>query len=131
MRLRSDLAQVFQAITEQRLGELVIDWSGASSACVVLASRGYPGTPETGALIDGLDLAQNHEGVAVFHAATERGEHGEWLTAGGRVLGITATGSGLDLALTRCYKAIADIDWDGMHYRRDIGRNPELRARMT
>ena len=51
--------------------------------------------------------------------------------AGGRVLGITATGSRLDLALTRCYEAIADIDWDGMHYRRDIGRNPELRARVV
>ena len=131
VRLRSDLAQIFAAITEQRLGELEIDWSGDSSACVVLASRGYPGPPETGAQIEGLDLADQHERVAVFHAATERGEHGKWLTAGGRVLGITATGSRLDLALTRCYEAIADIDWDGMHYRRDIGRNPELRARVS
>ena len=122
VRLRSDLAEIFGAITERRLGELEIDWSGDSSACVVLASRGYPGPPETGAQIEGLDLADRHERVAVFHAATERGEHGEWLTAGGRVLGITATARGLDLALTRCYEAIADIDWDGMHYRRDIGR---------
>ena len=90
VRLRSDLAQIFAAITEQRLGELEIDWSGDSSACLVLASRGYPGPPETGAQIEGLDLA-----------------------------------------LTRCYEAIADIDWDGMHYRRDIGRNPELRARVS
>ena len=131
VRLRSDLAQIFEAITEQRLGELEIDWSGDSSACVVLASRGYPGPPETGAQIEGLDLADRHERVAVFHAATERGEDGKWLTAGGRVLGITATGSRLDLALTRCYEAIADIDWGGMHYRRDIGRNPELRARVS
>ena len=122
VRLRSDLAEIFGAITERRLGELEIDWSGDSSACVVLASRGYPGPSETGAQIEGLDLADRHERVAVFHAATERGEHGEWLTAGGRVLGITATARGLDLALTRCYEAIADIDWDGMHYRRDIGR---------
>ena len=128
VRLRSDLAQIFEAITKQRLGELEIDWSGDSSACVVLASRGYPGRPETGAQIKGLDLADRHERVAVFHAATERGEHGEWLTAGGRVLGITATGGGLDLALTRCYKTIADVNWDGMHYRRDIGRKPELRT---
>ena len=122
VRLRSDLAEIFGAITERRLGELEIDWSGDSSACVVLASRGYPGTPETGTKIAGLDLAKRHESVAVFHAATERGEQGEWLTAGGRVLGITATARDLDLALTRCYEAIADIDWDGMHYRRDIGR---------
>jgi len=127
VRLRSDLAQIFAAITEQKLGELEIDWSGDSSACVVLASRGYPGAPETGAQIEGLDLADRHERVAVFHAATERGEHGEWLTAGGRVLGITATGSRLDLVLTRCYKAIADVNWDGMHYRRDIGRNQNFR----
>jgi len=97
---------------------------------VVLASRGYPGPPETGAQIKGLDLADRHEGVSVFHAATERGEHREWLTAGGRVLGITATGSSLDLALMRSYEAIADIDWDGMHYRSDIGRNPERWARV-
>ena len=122
VRLRSDLAEIFGAITERRLGELEIDWSGDSSACVVLASRGYPGPSETGAQIEGLGLADRHERVAVFHAATERGEHGEWLTAGGRVLGITATARDLDLALTRCYEAIADIDWDGMHYRRDIGR---------
>ena len=131
VRLRSDLAQIFEAITEQRLGELEINWSADSSACVVLASRGYPGPPETGAQIEGLDLADRHERVAVFHAATERGEHGEWLTAGGRVLGITATGSRLDLALTRCYKTIADVNWDGMHYRRDIGRNPELGTRAS
>src|SRR5437660_9116556 len=130
VRLRSDLAQIFEAITEQRLGELEIDWSGESSACVVLASRGYPGPPQTGAQIEGLDLADRHERVAVFHAATERGERGEWLTAGGRVLGITATESSLDLALTRCYEAIADVNWEGMHYRRDIGR-PESRARVS
>jgi len=128
VRLQTDLAQIFEAITEQRLGELEIDWSGDSSACVVLASRGYPGTPETGTKIAGLDLAKRHESVAVFHAATERGEQGEWLTSGGRVLGITATGNNLDLALTRCYGAIADINWDGMQYRRDIGCNAERRA---
>src|SRR5438874_5335789 len=111
VRLRRDLAEIFGAITEQRLRELEIDWSGDSSACVVLASRGYPGTPETGRKIAGLDLAKRHEGVSVFHAATERGEHREWLTAGGRVLGITATGSSLDLALMRPYEAISDIDW--------------------
>jgi len=88
----------------------------------VLAARGYPGKPETGALIQGLDRAGQHDGVAVFHAATRHGNEGEWLTAGGRVLGVTATGGTLDLALSRCYEAVGTIEWDGMHFRRDIGR---------
>src|SRR5260370_40568380 len=66
VRLRTDLAQIFEAITEQRLGELEIDWSGDSSACVVLASRGYPGPPETDAQIEGLDLADRHDRCSAF-----------------------------------------------------------------
>jgi phosphoribosylamine--glycine ligase len=122
VRLKSDLAQILQAISETRLGEIEIEWSKDSSACVVLAARGYPGKAETGAIIRGLDRAEQHERVAVFHAATSRGENGDWLTAGGRVLGVTATGKTLDLALSRCYEAVAEIRWDGVHYRRDIGR---------
>jgi phosphoribosylamine--glycine ligase len=122
MRLKSDLAMIFQAISETRLGELEIDWSDEPSACVVLAGRGYPAKPEIGSVINGLDLVERDENVAVFHAATSRGPNGEWLTAGGRVLGVTAKGETLDLALSRCYGAIANIHWDGMHYRRDIGR---------
>ena len=122
VRLKSGLAQVFQAISETRLGEIEIEWSEDSSACVVLAARGYPGKPETGAIIRGLDRAGQHEGVAVFHAATSRSANGDWLTAGGRVLGVTATGKTLDRALSRCYEAVAEIRWDGVHYRRDIGR---------
>ena len=122
VRLESDLSQILQAISEGRLGEIAIKWSPDSSACVVLAARGYPGKPEIGSLVQGLDLATEHEHVAVFHAATSRGENGEWLTAGGRVLGVTATGETLDLALSRCYEAVGDISWEGMHYRRDIGR---------
>ncbi|MDX6574296.1 MAG: phosphoribosylamine---glycine ligase [Blastocatellia bacterium] len=122
MRLKSDPAMIFQAISETRLGELEIDWSDQPSSCVVLAGRGYPAKPEIGSVINGLDLVERDENVAVFHAATSRGPHGEWLTAGGRVLGVTAKGETLDLALSRCYGAIANIHWDGMHYRRDIGR---------
>jgi phosphoribosylamine--glycine ligase len=122
LRLNSDLCEVFQAISENRLGELDIDWSDQPSACVVLAARGYPAKPEIGAVIDGLGFSEPNEPVEVFHAATSRGPNGEWLTAGGRVLGVTARGETLDLALSRCYAAIARIHWDGMHYRRDIGR---------
>src|SRR6266567_2677220 len=81
MRLNSDLSVIFQAISETRLGDLEIDWSDEPSACVVLAARGYPAKPETGAVIEGLPLAKRNESVAVFHAATSRGPNGEWLAA--------------------------------------------------
>lgn len=123
VRLNSDLTEIFQAISETRLGEIEIDWSNDSSACVVLAARGYPAKPEIGSRIEGLSDREEAENVAVFHAATSRGPNGEWLTAGGRVLGVTATGESLELALARCYGAVARIHWDGMHYRRDIGRS--------
>ncbi|PYS23054.1 MAG: phosphoribosylamine--glycine ligase [Acidobacteria bacterium] len=123
VRLQSDLANILQAITETRLGEIEISWSKDSSACVVLASRGYPAKAESAALIKGLDAAKLHPHVTIFHAATSRDENGEWLTAGGRVLGVTATGEALNDALARCYAAVTDISWDGMHYRRDIGRS--------
>jgi phosphoribosylamine--glycine ligase len=122
VRLNSDLSEILRAIDETRLGDINIDWSQDSSACVVLAAPGYPAKPETGALIRGLASAEQHEGVAVFHAATARNENGEWLTAGGRVLGVTAVGEDLNLVLSRCYEVVDDISWDGMHYRRDIGR---------
>lgn len=128
VRLKSDLAEIFQAITEIRLSAVRVDWSEESSACVVLASRGYPAGAETGAIIHGLDQAVHGDFTTIFHSATARGANGEWLTAGGRVLGVTATGENLDVALSRCYDAVSDIQWDGMHYRRDIGRPAETSA---
>src|SRR5216684_683337 len=122
VRLESNLAEIFTAISETRLGQIEVNWSNEASACVVLAARGYPAKPETGARIEGIGLACQPENVALFHAATSRGANGEWLTAGGRVLGVTATGQSLEVALSRCYQAAHDIRWDGMHYRRDIGR---------
>jgi phosphoribosylamine---glycine ligase len=128
VRLKSDLKEIFQAITETRLSAVPVNWSDESSACVVLASRGYPAGAETGLTISGLDRASQRDFTTIFHSATARGENGEWLTAGGRVLGVTATGENLDLALSRCYGAVGNIQWDGMHYRRDIGRQVETRA---
>src|SRR5258706_1379525 len=118
MRLNSDLAMIFQAVSERRLGEINIDWSDEPSACVVLAARGYPAKPEIGSEITGLPLSEQNESLAVFHAATTRGPKGEWLTAGGRVLGVTAKGKTLDRALSRCYTAIGGLHWEGMHYLR-------------
>src|SRR5437660_1030431 len=121
VRLRGDLVEVFQAMVESRLGETNIEWSDDSSACVVMAGKGYPAKAETGAQIFGLNSAGSDDAV-IFHAATLRNPQGDWLTAGGRVLGVTATGPTLEVALSRSYEAIADIHWDGMQYRRDIGR---------
>jgi phosphoribosylamine---glycine ligase len=121
VRLKTSLAQIFEAMSAKRLGEVQIEWSNDASACVVLAARGYPGKPETGTKIEGLERAAQHEGVSIFHAATSA-SGGNWLTAGGRVLGVTATGARLDVALERCYGAVREIHWDGMQYRRDIGR---------
>ena len=131
VRLQTDLTEIFAAIANQHLGEVDVQWSNESSACVVLAARGYPAKPETGAQIDGLNYASQRDQVVVFHAATKRGPNGKWLTSGGRVLGVTATGKTLEETLTRCYDATADIHWDGMQYRRDIGRTaiPSLAAR--
>ena len=121
-RLQSPLVDILEAMRHERLGEIKPQWLLGSSACVVLAARGYPEHPETGARIKGLEHAAAREQVEVFHAGTRRTGEGEWVTAGGRVLGITATGSSLPQALRRCYDAAADIHWDGMQYRRDIGR---------
>ncbi|HEX8160303.1 MAG TPA: phosphoribosylamine--glycine ligase [Pyrinomonadaceae bacterium] len=122
VRLESDPAAVFDAVARGRLSGVRADWSDDSSACVVLASRGYPERPETGDAIRGLDDAAPDPRVQVFHAGTKRGAGGAWLTAGGRVLGVTSTGATLDAALARCYGAAGRISWDGMHYRRDIGK---------
>ena len=120
MRLQSDLVDIFDSIAAGSLAETTVDWSDESSACVVLASRGYPGKYESGAAISGLEGLP--EDLQVFHAGTSRSEAGDFVTAGGRVLGITAFGADLDAALSRCYNAISRIHWAGMQYRRDIGR---------
>ena len=89
---------------------------------MVLASAGYPGSYQSGVPIKGLDQLDTSNQLQVFHAGTAKSEAGEFLTAGGRVLGITAAGSTLDQALASCYRAVAAVNWEGMQYRRDIGR---------
>ncbi|HKG13357.1 MAG TPA: phosphoribosylamine--glycine ligase [Pyrinomonadaceae bacterium] len=122
VRLRSDPSEIFDAVARGRVGELKVEWSEDASACVVLAARGYPERPETGARIEGLEEAARVPEVRVFHAGTARAPDGSLVTAGGRVLGVTANGPTLDEALARCYDSASRINWDGLHYRRDIGR---------
>ncbi|MDQ3746031.1 MAG: phosphoribosylamine--glycine ligase [Acidobacteriota bacterium] len=122
VRLRTDLAEIFEAVARRSLGEVEVEWSMEASACVVLAARGYPEKPETGARIQGLEEAARVPSVEIFHAGTTRDEDGAYLTAGGRVLDVTATGATLEQALARCYESASQINWDGLHFRRDIGR---------
>jgi phosphoribosylamine--glycine ligase len=91
------------------------------AVCVALASGGYPGPYATGLPIDGIDAAESREGVKVFHAGTAERD-GKLVTAGGRVLGVTAAADDLATAVARAYAAVGDVHFEGMHFRRDIGR---------
>ena len=96
-------------------------WSGSASVCVNLASGGYPGQYRTGLPIHGIEAAEARPGVQVFHAGTATRD-GRLVTAGGRVLGVTAVADRIEAAITAAYAAIDDISFEGMHYRTDIGR---------
>lgn len=120
VRLESDLVEIFDALVGGRLGATPINWSEDSSVCVVAASGGYPGEFEKGKVISGLEKAKLVERAVVFHAGTLRDEQGEFLTAGGRVLNVTARGSTLQQARERAYEAIGKITFERMHYRTDI-----------
>ena len=95
-------------------------FSTDASVCVVLATEGYPGAPRTGDRIDGLDAAAAVEGVRVFHAGTALDAEGAFVTAGGRVLGVSALGPTVAEARRRAYAAVEMIGWEGMQYRTDI-----------
>ncbi len=117
--LESDLLEIMDASVNGRLDEVDVTCARGSSACVVAASGGYPGAYETGKLIQGLDRAAQAEGCLVFHAGT-REANGQFLTDGGRVLGVTATGPDLRRAVSRAYAGMKQISFEGMHYRNDI-----------
>ncbi len=119
-RLESDLAEVMLDVINNNLSERKLRWSDDHTACVVMASGGYPGTYEKGWIIEGLEEAATVEGTYVFHAGTAR-KGGKIVTAGGRVLSVTARGETLAAAVNRAYAAVAKIRFQGAHYRRDIG----------
>lgn len=130
VRLKSDLVDICCAIDAGTLSTAPIEWSSGNSACVVLAAAGYPQQPRTGDVIAGIDDAKRMGNVTIFHAGTaidsrSSPESGgpSFATAGGRILGVTATGADLDEALARAYSAVAKIEWSGMQFRRDIGRS--------
>jgi phosphoribosylamine--glycine ligase len=130
VRLKSDLFRVFQALIDGKLQDVTVAWSNQSSACVVLASAGYPGPYVTGVPIKGLDRIATDDDLQVFHAGTAKSAAGDFVTSGGRVLGITAADTTLQRALGSCYSAIEKVSWEGMQYRRDIGRfNQSFKAK--
>lgn len=121
VRLKTDLLSIFDSIYNGTLGSLSVSWSEGSSACVVAASKGYPGKYETGAVIEGLELV-GQDSVQIFHAGTSKDADGRIIATGGRVLGVTAAAARLADALGLCYQVLEKIHWPGMQFRRDIGR---------
>jgi phosphoribosylamine--glycine ligase len=118
-RLRSDFGEMVLASVEGNLSSYKAHWSDEACVTVVMASGGYPGEYRTGLPIDGLDDAGRMEGVVVFHAGTEE-RKGRVVTAGGRVLAVSALGGSLADARARAYAAVERISFEGMHYRTDI-----------
>ncbi len=120
--LETDLAEISNAIVNESLSEIKIEWKQASAACVVLASKGYPQKPAVGDKIYGIQEAMKLEDVIIFHAGTAKNEKGEYITAGGRVLGVTAIAENLSGAVEKAYDAVSKIYFEGMQFRKDIGR---------
>ena len=120
-RLKTDLVDICEAVIDGTLSDLEIEWYDGAAACVVMASGGYPVSYKKGIEMFGMDDNGQVDGAVVYHAGTKY-ENGKFYTNGGRVLGVTATAATLDEALKKAYAAVDKISFDGMHFRRDIGR---------
>jgi phosphoribosylamine--glycine ligase len=120
MRLRSDLVDLLAASRQGRLATVDVHWTPNPAVCVVLTSRGYPAKPEVGKTITGYEAVEALGGVKIFHAATRVEDH-QLLTAGGRVMGVTAIAQDLPSAIQNAYAGVSKLQFEGMHYRKDIG----------
>lgn len=118
--LKTDIMEIIDAIIDERLDTVNIEWKEGASVCVVLASGGYPGKYRTGLEISGIDEALKDPSIVVFHAGTKL-ESGKYYTSGGRVLGVTAVADSIENAREKAYCAAGKINFEGMQYRRDIG----------
>lgn len=123
-RLKSDLCDIFNAVIDQKLDEINIEWDEKACVCVVMASGGYPKKYEKGYKIDGIKQAESL-GALVFHAGTKLDDN-NILTNGGRVLGVTALGDNLDDAIQKAYKYVDLINFKNAHFRKDIGIKKEI-----
>ena len=121
-RLKTDFVDIINAVIDEKLDEIAIEWDDGAAVCIVLASGGYPVKYESGKEITGLDSdVFKLDDLFVYHAGT-KAENGKIYTAGGRVLGVTATGKTIDEAIAKSYSALKNISFEKMHYRNDIGR---------
>ena len=121
MRMDSDIVPVLEACANGTLDTCSLEWKPGAAVCVVMASEGYPGSYDKGRPISGLDQANALPGVSVFHAGTK--QDGDIIvTNGGRVLGVTALGGNVQMAIVKAYQAVGKIKWPGVHYRTDIGQ---------
>ncbi|MEC0094338.1 phosphoribosylamine--glycine ligase [Paenibacillus macquariensis] len=116
-RLKSDLLAIMMAAVNGTLADIEIEWSDEAAVCVVLASGGYPASYPKGIVIDGLDEVKD---ALVFHAGTAKNENGEWITNGGRILGVVGLGADIAEARAKAYSEAAHIDFEGKHLRSDI-----------
>lgn len=120
-RMKADLVDVFMSIEQGKLNNASVDWIDGCAVSVVLASQGYPGSYNTGKVITGLDAAEALDGITIYHAGTRLSETGAVLTAGGRVLDVTAVAPTFEEARERAYEAVDLITFEGKQYRTDIG----------
>ncbi|MCH5296767.1 MAG: phosphoribosylamine--glycine ligase [Ruminococcus sp.] len=120
-RLKTDLVDICEAVIDEKLDELDIEWYDGAAACVVMASGGYPLSYKKGIEMFGLDENGGVDGAIVYHAGTKY-ENGKFFTNGGRVLGVTAKADTLDEALNKAYAAVDKINFEGAHFRHDIGK---------
>jgi phosphoribosylamine---glycine ligase len=121
MRLKNDIVSLMEAIIDERLDQCRLEIDDRATVCVVMASGGYPGKYEKGLPITGLDKVRRMKDIMVFHAGTAF-KDGRVVATGGRVLGVTALGDTVAAAIGKAYKAVAKINWKGVHFRKDIGK---------
>jgi len=119
-RLESDLFEIFEACVDGTLDKIDIKWKNNAAACVILASGGYPESYQKGFVINGLEKCAQRDDIYVYHAGTAL-KNGEFVTNGGRVLGVTGIGKNLDEAIKIAYEGVDMVKFDKMHFRRDIG----------
>ncbi|MEG2429795.1 MAG: phosphoribosylglycinamide synthetase C domain-containing protein, partial [Oscillospiraceae bacterium] len=119
--LNGDLFEIFLAVTQEKLSEVSFSFEEKSCACVMIASGGYPQKYETGKAINGLDKIGQHKSAVIYHSGTKYENH-EFKTAGGRVLGVSVKADNLETALKNAYEVVDEINFDGKHFRTDIGK---------
>jgi len=128
-RMKSDIVPIIMACIDGTLDKMEIEWTERPAVCVVMASKGYPGSYEKGKVISGLNDVSKMTDVMVFHAGTAK-KDGEIVTSGGRVLGVTALGDTIKDAIDKAYDAVKKISFDGAYYRNDIGYRALNRSKI-